>query len=571
MKCDEEKPHCKRCTSTGRQCDGYAQLLSRATPADTTQPSQKDKVANSISLLSLHRPRHILLGGPGTSPGGGASPSTEEGRALQFFHEAAGPYLSGAMDPYFWTRLVMQFAGFEPAVKHSLIAISSLYEKLRKQPRGSDAVAVRVWDDSVALRHYNAGIRELKDMTSPTLANDGSGKEVNAEDKQPLVLLVCILFICIEFLQSNREAAIAHCKHGIAILQRTAPKYPWTREFLVPIFRRLSLFPYLFGNAASDFPDLVGLDDLRDRNGSETLRAFQAFSDAQHVLDYIFSRTLRLVRQGDAYRFGAHRHESPTLDLLADQQEINHMLDQWQVHFANFTGDQSLPDTPATQHFQLGNNYRATMSRCFLLTRYEICRVYVNMALEVDEMGYDGYTEDFGRIFEQLINLGSTVPASAKAVGPMIDFMFEMGFMPTLFLVTAKCRHLEMRLEALRCMRVLGLPRENLWELDTVFGLGKRIIEMEHGVQINDAGYLVHPSPSAEEGQGQTKNFPADHKRIRHSWSDQKSSLRSLRGQQVRGKIIGFVMQDEEGEVYTHTEFLEEKTGGVDMRNYVNL
>lgn len=153
----------------------------------------------------------------------------------------------------------------------------------------------------------------------------------------------------------------------------------------------------------------------------------------------------------------------------------------------------------------------------------------------------------------------------------MIDFMFEMGFMPTLFLVTAKCRHLEMRLEALRCMRVLGLPRENLWELDTVFGLGKRIIEMEHGVQINDAGYLVHPSPSAEEGQGQTKNFPADHKRIRHSWSDQKSSLRSLRGQQVRGKIIGFVMQDEEGEVYTHTEFLEEKTGGVDMRNYVNL
>lgn len=79
VKCDETKPSCLRCTSTGRKCDGYAPALQ-------------------ASALQLYRP--------------GSSASAHdlrglEGRALQFFREVVGPVLSGHADTYFWNQLLV--------------------------------------------------------------------------------------------------------------------------------------------------------------------------------------------------------------------------------------------------------------------------------------------------------------------------------------------------------------------------------------------------------------------------------------------------------------------------------
>jgi hypothetical protein len=44
VKCDEGKPHCKRCTSTGRICDGYDPTFR---PPQSTTPSPPAKTRNS--------------------------------------------------------------------------------------------------------------------------------------------------------------------------------------------------------------------------------------------------------------------------------------------------------------------------------------------------------------------------------------------------------------------------------------------------------------------------------------------------------------------------------------------
>ncbi|KAI8217304.1 Aspercryptin biosynthesis cluster-specific transcription regulator atnN [Colletotrichum sp. SAR 10_77] len=85
----------------------------------------------------------------------------------------------------------MQFSTFEPSVRHSLVAISNLYEQIEGSPQPQRRLHLQ--DQSFALQHYNAAINELK--------------AIQTRDKQPIVLIVCVLFICIEFLQSNREAA----------------------------------------------------------------------------------------------------------------------------------------------------------------------------------------------------------------------------------------------------------------------------------------------------------------------------------------------------------------------------
>lgn len=496
VKCDEGKPHCNRCLRTGRKCDGYT-------------PTKED------GLLSV-RPRQSFPG----------AETVDEGRALQFFCEIAGPFLSGATDPYFWTRLVMQFSNFEPAVRQSVVAISTLYEQVQADPEPR----ARLRDSRLALSHYNAAIGELRSM-----------------DNQPLVLLVCVLFICIEFLQSNREAAIEHCKHGVAILEKIGPDVPWVREYLVPVFRRLSVFPFFFGNDAANFPNLTALE-------SPCPNSFSSFSDAHSMMDAIFSRTLQLVRQCDPYRLGSSRHDTVPQQLLVRQKDIKVLLEQWQVLFDSFEERSMLAATPVTEHFQLGEAYMKEMSRVFLSVRHEVCRIWSEMAFSNDETAYDVYIDSFRRLMDKCRPLVTTLPEGSQVTPRSPKFIFETGFTPMLFFIAMKCRCLETRLEALRFMAILGIPRENLWEVGTMQALGRRVVEMEHGILIPD---LYAPMDLPSENR-----LPSDDVRVRDTWTESSVSTRTtVRGHDVCGRLAGFFIRAEDGQINLHTEYMDERKG----------
>ncbi|KAI1370687.1 hypothetical protein F4677DRAFT_347743 [Hypoxylon crocopeplum] len=494
VKCDEAKPHCNRCLNTGRRCDGY---VSKPTPG-----------------LLWHRPRQLFQ----------SVDSASEGRALQFFIEKTAQFLSGATDPYFWTHLVMQFSNFEPAVRHSVVAISSLYEQFQAEAVAHSGVQLK--DNSLALQHYNAAIRELK-----------------ATDNQPLVLLVCILFICIEFLQSNKQAAINHCKHGIALLENV--NYSWAREHLVPVFRRLSVFPFYFGGGDADFPDLVPLE------GPIPTR-FNSFADAQSMLDDLLSRTLRVVRSGDAYRFGNLRYETVPSEKLAEQGDIRYLLDQWQIMFKGLEAGPMLPTTPSTEKYNLGGNFVQLLSRTVLLVRYEICRIWLDIAFESNEMCYDWHLPAFRRVIDLCLTVDSAIPDTSRLppAKRYPRFIFETGFMPMLYSVVTKCRDLDMRLEGLRIMQVLGVPRENLWEVDQMYAMGRRVIEMEHDVLLDDLGQLT--TPTSYPG------LPPDERRVRYTATEPRASVHvDLCGKEVCvGWTVDFIMQGPDGAVYINTEFI---------------
>ncbi|KAH0429106.1 hypothetical protein CcaCcLH18_08603 [Colletotrichum camelliae] len=139
IKCDEGKPVCNRCTSTGRKCDGYA-----------VEPA---------SVLRWQRPQTLQID---------SSTNGEEARALQYYCEHVAPFIAGPTDPYFWTHLVVQFVNREPAVKHSVIAIGLLY--------GNMDGGTNTQLDGVALSHYNAAIFELK-----SVQNDNNGLVVASQ------------------------------------------------------------------------------------------------------------------------------------------------------------------------------------------------------------------------------------------------------------------------------------------------------------------------------------------------------------------------------------------------------
>jgi len=91
VKCDEGKPFCKRCTSTGRKCDGYA------------APGQPSLTARNSSPKP-ERPSVI------TDP--------MEQRMLLFFNTVTAPALSGDFSSDFWERRVIQASAAEPTSEH---------------------------------------------------------------------------------------------------------------------------------------------------------------------------------------------------------------------------------------------------------------------------------------------------------------------------------------------------------------------------------------------------------------------------------------------------------------------
>ncbi|RYP68068.1 hypothetical protein DL770_008518 [Monosporascus sp. CRB-9-2] len=498
VKCDEGRPHCNRCTSTGRKCDGYT-------------------TSKSDWWLVWRRPRHLTRGV------GGAA----ESRALQFFCEIAGPFLPGASDPYFWTQLVMQFSSFELVVQHSVIAISALYEQCQTEARPGTGSS----DNTLALRHYNAAVAKLKAMENPSL-----------------VLLVCILFICIEFLQSNREAAIRHCKHGIAILESSVSTPVWAKEHLKPVFRRLSVFAYFFGSGNAEFPRLVAPDD-------PIPASFSNFSEARAMMDDIFSRAVRLMRYGEPYRLGHLRHADVPIGLLEEQEKLYRRLDQWQILFADLDGRLTSQNMPATHRLDLGEEYIKSILRLGLSISCEISRILSNTAFSVDETSYDAYLCNFRRVIEQFTSFGAITLDKARTAKRCPKFIFETGFTPMLFCVATKCRDLSIRLAALPLMKLLGVHRENLWEADTAYAVARRVIEIEHAVILNELGQPL--GPPLYPGQ------PPDEMRVRKAWTESEELIHADKfGQRPSGKLVRFYMRTPENTIYHRTEFLT--TGGGD-------
>jgi len=169
VKCDEAKPACRRCTSTGRKCDGYIKdILS----------------SNSLTSQSL-----ILVQRLSTSVPGNAS----EKRSFSYYLENTGPELSGYYDSSFWEMLLLQAAIVEPALKHAIIGIASLHEAFSNKRLDYSPDNVE-W--GFAINQYTKAISSLR-------------RSLATSDQKPLtVLMSCILFVCFDSIRGYFSSAI---------------------------------------------------------------------------------------------------------------------------------------------------------------------------------------------------------------------------------------------------------------------------------------------------------------------------------------------------------------------------
>jgi hypothetical protein len=375
------------------------------------------------------------------------------------------------------------------------MTISSLFESLQSKDNSSAVAAQR---NVFALKHYNAAIRELQTPHKPDII---------------LALLTCLMFVCIEVLQSNGDMAIKHCYHGMNLLNTGNPP-EWALHYLLPIFRRMSILPFYFGDSQP-----MGYSE-----SPKIPESFSSYFQAQTSIDAVYNMTIQHFRRTADYRLGDMRNEPATPDVLLEQYEIHDLLDQWRSAFDKFEAE-----TPAEL-------IQASLtSRIWLFHVYEVCMILSRVQFVTDETDYDKFIPNFKRMVE-----GARQLAGLRTRSTPSEFHFEMGFAPYLFFVAIKCRDLETRIEALRLMGVLCAAQESLWNSHTLQIVAQRTIDLEHGISGQDVDSFMT----------QYGVLPPDEMRVRHFVIGPAESG----SEGLAGRELTFYMTTKDGGIYLKRE-----------------
>lgn len=187
MKCDETKPQCQRCLSTGRVCDGPR------LPEIIIIQHRSFQNAKQV-LLPLNRvdPAPWL-----TLPG--------ERRAFSFYLQRAAPDLAGPIDADLWFTLLPQLAEPDQVVRHALFAISHFIEH---PVRGSMDGQIVI--QSLTRKHV-AGLNWHAQALS---ADTNQNHNLAMTD----LMLRCVLFSSLEFQQNNFRVGLRLLRTGFTVL-----------------------------------------------------------------------------------------------------------------------------------------------------------------------------------------------------------------------------------------------------------------------------------------------------------------------------------------------------------------
>ncbi|KAE9971605.1 hypothetical protein EG327_009792 [Venturia inaequalis] len=440
VKCDEAKPQCVRCTSLGRRCGGYEHLnRSKNSPQDGSGTPESSGVTTSLTIV---RPLVVFV-----------ASSNEERRAIEFFHHKAAPQLSGYFHSRFWSELVLQVANDEPAVRHAMIALSSIYESDVHAHSESPHVATKRRD--FGLESYNRAIRLL-------IADMGNGKSVRVP------LMTCVVFVCVDCLRGDIPIALKHIEGGMKLLETWRKQHhdPARRDELLrsvdfeivekqlcPMFAWLNMATAIFGRPTVSVA-FLSADGAR---ATDTTRPpFRSIHDAISSFLDLIDPAIKLIQANVQSKYVGIEPEA-----IAEQTRLGALMDDWNLSFDHLMqNERTVPM----------NGYNVMLSTTMSV------RVWLEACLSPDEMIWDNYKSKF----EEMVQLAEPIVYDSVRFPdePSKSFSFELGIIPTLQFVAWKCRWPKIRRKALQLLRHAP-KRECVYDASYAYALYEKVRELE--------------------------------------------------------------------------------------------
>jgi hypothetical protein len=462
IKCDEQKPHCFRCTSTGRKCDGYQ---------SETVPSQPGRLLHNISL--------VLPGSP------------KERRAFEFFRNCTAPEFFGYFPDEFWQRNVLQASLSHSALWHGIVALGSLHEGYKTALQlGAKLIT---GPDYFALRQHTKALSNL----SKTLS--GGSQQAH------LALMSCIVFSCFDSLTGDIDSAIMHYRSGLEIL-RSATSVDI--DSYCRIFRRLGLQTTFFLDSSKeekklDFWEMAIPDPCND------LPNFTSICQARYSFDSIvgfilyFLQTFPTPKEEEVERTPKAEDvwSSEFLRLYSDHEQlIKHRKNSLAFHIPGMSklDHQSPKDAllvyakrrmewAISQHhflsmlqawsrkldaFLLDSNLniynRDLQAAAMLKIHWLVCTITIEGTITPTKFS----TLDFTAKFQKIATLCQSIVAAENAAKPP-QFSMEYGIIGPLYFTALNCNDPGIRRQVLE---VLSTPRrEGMWDSQVIAYILDRI------------------------------------------------------------------------------------------------
>lgn len=501
-KCDETKPFCRRCTSTGRKCDGYANHLAKSCSTegsprtDTTESihdcrqtdngTAGESWSSSLENVEARRGRNSdlqLCRPPSTT----LFSTDQDFFCFDFFRTRTGPEFAAYFDSSIWRNFMLRACFLHPTILQAAMAVGAVH---RRFELGISREALEYCE--VALRMYRKALRCLKQ---------------DIQDGHPNVpqisMVVSMLLSTFETFQGEYDLALAHMSSGLKILLdrnfRTTHREIQYRNVelnytsLQKLFLRLELESNkLFCRRATILAD-------PDREDAALPEVPGIFAHLEQARDVLFTEvkwiwhTWALLGQGALQSFSVqHSHISRLL--------------QWSMAYAEYTKKERSGDTANQRHVsQLLKVYRevaylllltqiafhepdgsAFATRC---TKPETCRCHRSCRTYTERR--EALNAHFARLLilsESVLNAGSSFAYEEHSL------CVDSGIGPPLYVGSRDCRSTKVRHQVTSLLERSEVQKR-VWDTLGVYTIAEKLSSIEEHAVVSCGVIPVHYQP----------------------------------------------------------------------------
>ncbi|KAL7923346.1 hypothetical protein ACQKWADRAFT_60865 [Trichoderma austrokoningii] len=454
VKCDEKKPACQRCVSTGRVCDGYGVWgggnaygsSNKAPSLPNSSLSHYQKIPAPLSVISMSQ-KHRIAGQPASI-------------GFEYFRRYTSTKLPGLFESGFWDSLVLQASDQEPAVLHAVAALGAAHKN----------------DEHISLVEYNKAIQHLRQSLCSS-----------DRDTIRVCLITCLLFVCIELLRGGFKAGYVHLSTGLRMLHEIQRRDGITannevilrsraqsvEDTLVEVFSRLNLQTALFGHVSMYL--LYGGETDQVPRTYYIPPAFSSMTEAKRHVDSLINGSYLLSQKATQL---LHEHQPFPETLYQSQNDLETALIKFLA--ALNSSRKELTKTPG---------WRSIFGMPMLALYHTMAKIMAATALRgADEMIFDNHLRDFELLLKQSSGLcDQMLDEMAQAFHRRVTkmpghntFTIDMGFITPLYYTIAKCRQPNLRRMVLELLRRVP-HREGAWDGPTVIRMGKILLKLEEG------------------------------------------------------------------------------------------
>ncbi|KIX10250.1 uncharacterized protein Z518_01331 [Rhinocladiella mackenziei CBS 650.93] len=435
VKCDEQKPECHRCVSTGRKCDGYQQLSNTPSPSN--------------NILQIHSDLFA---------------SQTERRSFDYFQTRACQDLGRYFHFPFWSREVLQAAIHFPPIRHLVIALGAAYESFTLEGSNEPNPHESAAGMQFALQQSNHSIRHMHNLFQSASTNGQSLESTCC------ILTASILFTYLSSLQGYLGQAIEHIRSGLKLLQDFDAS-PWRQEasnpaYPVPIELLRSILIAMYGQVRCMINDEALTKWDRDLLvcDVEPVFWFSSVADAHNYVESLFQNMLAFLQTTE---FNPPRTPD---QLAAFQTRRNELLR------ALKSSCEALELLSSHQSLSAGSHPVENG-----ITILRLYHTLIEMRLRMDALRPDKREATFDALepqLEKMLEYCGLLVNDDPAGSTRALCHSGLGIVMPLHTVAARCRNPQLRRKALD-MLLKGARRECLWDGIMTGKIAAKTLEIE--------------------------------------------------------------------------------------------